>query len=136
MSIKDLYGRASARLAQTRQIGSKPKSLIGRYWLPTPAALPRDICWGFWQRRPGRGDEALEQIAAALKINPGDSGALVNYANVLSLKGRLAEAWPRAMSVLLAIRPDADVFKGPGSRLAGPWTIEEALACYRQALAS
>ena len=34
----------------------------------------------------GRVDDALEQIAAALKIKPGDFGALVNYGNVLSLQ--------------------------------------------------
>ncbi len=64
----------------------------GRSWRLIRRTSPRNICWACWRRRRAGADEALERIAAALKINPGDAGALINYGNVLSLQGRFAEA--------------------------------------------
>src|ERR1700722_8604015 len=127
MSIKDLYGQASAfhrsgRLAEAEELyrqilAADPASFIAQHMLGVLAA------------QTGRTDDALERIAAALKINPGDAGALVNYANVLSLKGRFAEAvanYDRA----LAVRSDADAFRGHGHALQGLDRLPEALASY------
>jgi predicted O-linked N-acetylglucosamine transferase (SPINDLY family) len=132
MSIKDLYGQASAfhrsgRLAEAEELyrqilAADPASFIAQHMLGVLAA------------QTGRTDDALERIAAALKINPGDAGALVNYANVLSLKGRFAEAvanYDRA----LAVRSDADAFRGHGHALQGLDRLPEALASYGRALA-
>jgi len=76
----------------------------------------------------------LELIAGALARNPDDAGALVNFGNVLCLKGRFEEAaasYERALS----LRPDADVFKSRGHALQGAGRLTEALASYRHALA-
>ena len=132
MSIKDLYGQASAfhrsgRLAEAEELyrqilAADPGSFIAQHMLGVLAA------------QTGRTDDALERIAAALKINPGDAGALVNYANVLSLKGRFAEAVANYDRALMS-RPDADVFRGHGHALQGLDRLPEALASYGRALA-
>src|SRR5580693_1632668 len=90
MSVKDLYGQASAlhrsgRLAQAEQ-------LYRQVLAADPASFAAQHMLGVLAAQSGRLDEALALIAAALAINPGDAGALVNYGNVLSLKGRAAEA--------------------------------------------
>ena len=89
---------------------------------------------GVLAAQAGRTDEALEMIALALTINPGDARALVNYGNVLTLKGRFDEA-VASYDLALAIKPDADVFKSRGHALQGAGRLREALAAYRQALA-
>ena len=131
MSIKDLYGQASAlhrsgRLAEAEQLyrqilASDPASFVAQHMLGVLAA------------QTGRADEALDRIGAALKVNPDDTRALVNYANVLCLKGRFAEAvasYDRA----LESRPDPDALRGRGHALQGAGRLAEALASYRRAL--
>ncbi|HEX4177189.1 MAG TPA: tetratricopeptide repeat protein, partial [Rhizomicrobium sp.] len=131
-ATKDLYDQASAlhrggRLAEAEQVyrqilAADFESFAAQHMLGVLAA------------QTGRHDEALERIAAAVKINPGDAGALVNLANVLSLKGRFAEAvahYDRA----LALRPDPDALRGRGHALQGMGRLPEALASYARALA-
>jgi len=132
MSIRELYDQASAahragRLAQA-------KDLYRRILAADPASFSAQHMLGVLAAQTGRSDEALVLIAAALKINPGDAGALVNYANVLSLKGRFAEA-VAAYDRSLATRPDADVWRGRGHALQGLGLLPQALASYVQALA-
>ena len=72
-------------------------------------------------------------IGSALKLNPRDAGALVNYGNVLNLLGRHDEAvasYDRA----LAIKPDAETWNNRGNALQGNRRIE-ALASFEKALA-
>jgi predicted O-linked N-acetylglucosamine transferase (SPINDLY family) len=133
MSIKDLYAQAndrhrSGRLAEAEQ-------LYRRILAADPASFAAQHMLGVLAAQAGRTDEALELIGAALKIDPRNAGALVNYGNVLCLKCRFAEAvasYDRA----LAIRPDADLFKSRGHALQGAGRLEEALASYRLAAAS
>jgi predicted O-linked N-acetylglucosamine transferase (SPINDLY family) len=132
MSMKDLYAQAndrhrSGRLAEAEQ-------LYRRILHADPASFAAQHMLGVLAAQTGRIDEALDMIGAALKINPRDAGALVNYGNVLCLKGRFAEA-AESYDRALAIRPDADVFKSRGHALQGARRLEEALASYRQALA-
>lgn len=132
MSIEDLYAQASMRhrggqLIEAEQLyrqilAADPKSFAAQHMLGVLAA------------QAGRTDEALEMIASALTINPGDARALVNYGNVLTLKGRFDEA-VASYDLALAIKPDADVFKSRGQALQGAGRLREALAAYRQALA-
>ncbi len=130
--IKDLYAQAhachrSGNLAQA-------ETLYGRILAADPAHFPARHMLGVLAAQAGRVDEALELIAGALARNPDDAGALVNFGNVLCLKGRFEEAaasYERALS----LRPDADVFKSRGHALQGAGRLTEALASYRQALA-
>jgi protein O-GlcNAc transferase len=132
MSIKDLYGQASAahrggRLAEAEQLyrhilAVDPSSFVAQHMLGVLAA------------QNGRLDDALEAIVAALQLNQRDAGALINHGNVLSLKGRFAEAvasYDRA----LALRPDADALRGRGHALQGMGLLPEALASYARVLA-
>jgi len=132
MSIKELYGQASAahragRLAQA-------EDLYRRILAADPASFAAQHMLGVLAAQTGRNDEALALIAAALEISPDDAGALVNYANVLSLKGRFTEA-VAAYDRVLAMRPDADVLRGRGHALQGQGLLSQALASYAQALA-
>src|SRR5579872_2628850 len=116
MSIKDLYAQASMRhrggqLMEAEQLyrqilAADPKNFAAQHMLGVLAA------------QAGRTDEALEMIASALTINPGDARALVHYGNVLTLKGRFDEA-AASYDLALAIKPDADVFKSRGHALQG-----------------
>ena len=132
MSIRDLYGQASAlhrsgRLAEAEQV-------YRQILTADPASFAALHMLGVLAAQTGRADEALDRIGAALEVNPGDTSALVNYANVLSLKGRFEEAvasYDRA----LTMRPDADVFRGRGHALQGMGRLPEALASYARALA-
>jgi predicted O-linked N-acetylglucosamine transferase (SPINDLY family) len=131
MSIRDLYGQASAfhrggRLAEAEQLyrqilAADPESFAAQHMLGVLAA------------QTGRMDEALHRIGAALKVNPGDTSALVNYANVLCLKGRFGEA-VASYDRVLAVHPDADVLRGRGHALQGVGRLADALTSYRQAL--
>jgi tetratricopeptide (TPR) repeat protein len=132
MSIKDLYAQAndqhrSGRLAEAEQSYHRILAI-------DPASFAAQHMLGVLAAQAGRIDEALEKIGAALKINPRDAGALVNYGNVLCLKGQFAEA-AASFDRALAIRPDADVFKSRGHALQGAGRLEEALASYRKAVA-
>ena len=91
MSIKELYGQASAACIAAGRL-AEAEELYRQILAADPASFAAQHMLGVLAAQTGRTDEALERIAAALKINPGDAGALVNYANVLSLKGRFAEA--------------------------------------------
>src|SRR5882724_6953322 len=82
----------------------------------------------------GRLAEAEEMIGAALKMNPRDAGALVNYGNVLNLLGRHDEAvagYDRALALL----PDAETWNNRGNALQGINRRIEALASFEKALA-
>src|SRR5215471_1715811 len=133
MSIKDLYAQAndrhrSGRLAEAEQ-------LYRRILAADPASFAAQHMLGVLAAQTGRTDEALEKIGAALRMNPRDVGALVNYGNVLCLKGQFAEA-AASYDRALAIRPDADLFKSRGHALQGAGRLEEALASYRLAAAA
>jgi predicted O-linked N-acetylglucosamine transferase (SPINDLY family) len=81
----------------------------------------------------GRLAEAREMIGSALKRNPRDAGALVNYGNVLTLLGRFGEAiasYDRA----LVIAPDAQTWNNRGNVLQNLNQKSEALASYEKAL--
>ncbi|HVW75532.1 MAG TPA: tetratricopeptide repeat protein [Rhizomicrobium sp.] len=129
---KDLFGQASAlhrsgRLAEAEQV-------YRQVLAADPASFTAQHMLGVLAAQGGRLDEALERIALAVTINPGDAGALINLANVLSLKGLFAEAvahYDRA----LALRADADALRGRGHALQGMGRLMEALASYRQTLA-
>lgn len=131
-ATKDVYGHAStlhrsgrlaeAELAYRQILAADPASFVAQHMLGVLAA------------QTGRHDEALERIAAALKIHPGDAAARVNLANVLSLKGRFAEAVAH-YDQALALRPDPDVWHGRGHALQGMGRLAEALASYAHALA-
>jgi predicted O-linked N-acetylglucosamine transferase (SPINDLY family) len=132
MSSKDPYSQASAlhrsgRLAEAEQ-------LYRQILADDPANFSAQHMLGVLAAQTGRTEEALERIAAALKTNPGDAGALVNYGNVLSLKGRFAEA-VASYDRVLAIRPDADVLRGRGHALQGAGRLRDALDSYARALA-
>jgi protein O-GlcNAc transferase len=132
MSINELYGQATAlhragKLAEAEQ-------LYRQVLAADPTSFGAQHMLGVLAAQTGRMDEALERIAAALAINPSDGGALVNYANVLSLKGRFAEA-VASYDRVLALRPDAEVLKNRGQALQGLGRLEDALASYTQALA-
>jgi predicted O-linked N-acetylglucosamine transferase (SPINDLY family) len=132
MSIRELYDQASAahragKLAQA-------EDLYRRILAADPASFAAQHMLGVLAAQTGRNDDALALIAAALKIKPGDAGALVNYANVLSLKGRFAEA-VAAYDRALAVRPDPDALRGRGHALQGLGLLPQALASYAQALA-
>ncbi len=132
MPLKDLFGQASAlhrsgRLAEAEQ-------LYHRIVAADPASFAAQHMLGVLAAQAGRIDDALDRIATALKLDPNDPAALVNYGNVLNLKGRFAEAitcYDRA----LARRPDADIFRGRGHALQGLGRLPEALAAYARALA-
>jgi predicted O-linked N-acetylglucosamine transferase (SPINDLY family) len=132
MSSKDLYSHASAlhrggRLAEAEQ-------LYRQILAADPANFSAQHMLGVLAAQTGRTDEALERIAAALNINPGDARARVNYGNVLSLKGRFAEA-VASYDHALAVRPDADVLRSRGHALQGAGRLRDALDSYARALA-
>jgi predicted O-linked N-acetylglucosamine transferase (SPINDLY family) len=132
MPIKDLYGQASASHRSGRL--AEAEELYRQILAAEPASFTAQHMLGVLAAQTGRRDEALDRIATALKINPGDAGALVNYGNVLSLTGRFGEAvasYDRA----LAVRADADGFRGRGHALQGLGRLPEALDSYARALA-
>jgi predicted O-linked N-acetylglucosamine transferase (SPINDLY family) len=57
-----------------------------------PAAFAPRHLLGILKLQQGRTEEALEEIGAALKINPASPEALINYGNALKLAGRGEEA--------------------------------------------
>ena len=131
MSSKDLFGQASILHRSGRLTDAE--QLYRRVLADDPESFAAQHMLGVLAAQTGRADEALARIAAALKINPGDAGALVNYGNVLSLKSRFAEAvasYDRALD----IRPDAEVFRNRGHALRGAGRLRDALASFRQAL--
>jgi protein O-GlcNAc transferase len=131
MSIRELYDQASTAHRAGRL--EEAEDLYRRILAADPASFAAQHMLGVVVAQTGRSDEALALIAAALKTNPGDAGALVNYANVLSLKGRFAEA-VTAYDRVLAMRSDADVLRGRGHALQGLGLLPQALASYAQAL--
>ncbi len=132
MSVKDLYTQASMRHRDGQLM--EAERLYRQILAADPASFAARHMLGVLAAQAGRTDEALEMIAAALTINPRDAGALVNYGNVLSMKGRFDEA-VASYDHALSVRPDADVFKSRGLALQGAGRLQEALAAYRQALA-
>jgi tetratricopeptide (TPR) repeat protein len=70
-----------------------------------PAAFAPRHLLGILKLQQGRTDEALDQIGAALKINPDSPEALINYGNALKLAGRGEEALAH-FDRALKVRPD------------------------------
>jgi protein O-GlcNAc transferase len=101
-----------------------------------PASFAPRHLLGVVRAQQGRNEEALALIGAALKTNPRDAGALMNYGNILNLTGRFAEAlasYERA----LAVQPgDPQVLNNRGSALTNLGRLEDALASFADAAAS
>ena len=132
MPNKDLFAQA-ATLHRSGKL-AEAETLYRQVLAADPAHFSARHMLGVLAAQAGREDEALELIAGALAHKPDDPGALVNYGNVLCLKGRFEEA-AASYDRALAGRPDADVFKSRGHALQGAGRLTEALASYRQALA-
>jgi predicted O-linked N-acetylglucosamine transferase (SPINDLY family) len=89
---------------------------------------------GVLKAQTGAAAEGLLWLERALALQPGHAGALVNYANVLSLLGRGKDA-VAAYDRALATRPDAESFVNRGFALQSLNRPAEALASFEQALA-
>jgi len=128
--MQDLYSQAMA--LHQRGALAEAESLYRRLVAAEPLAFAPRHMLGLLQAQQGRLAEAETMIAGALKINPRDAGALVNYGNVLNLLGRFDEAvssYDRA----LAIRPDADTLNNRGNALQALGRRAESLASFEKA---
>jgi predicted O-linked N-acetylglucosamine transferase (SPINDLY family) len=113
---------AEAEILYRRLLAAEPEAFAPRHML------------GVLMAQQGRLAEAQEMIGSALKANPHDAGALVNYGNVLNLLRHHDEAvasYDRA----LAIKPDAETWNNRGNALQGSNRRIEALASFEKALA-
>ncbi len=70
----------------------------------------------------------------ALKLNPHDPAARVNFGNVLHSLGRFEEA-VESYDRALATRPDADTWNNRGNALHRLHRLDEAMVCFDEALA-
>ncbi len=131
MGLQDLFGQAAA-LHQRGQL-VEAERLYQQILAGAPKAFAPLHMLGVLRAQQGRAEEACELIAAALKINPRDGGALANYGNVLTLLGRFEEAlasYDRA----LAIAPDAETLRNRAQALQSLNRPRDALASYDAAL--
>ncbi len=129
--LRELYGQATA-LHQRGQL-AEAEGLYRQILSADPRAFPPRHMLGVLLAQQGRLVEAQEAIGLAIKSNPRDPGALVNYGNVLNLLGRFAEAiasYDRA----LAITPDAETWNNRGNALQGLNRRAEALASFEKAV--
>ncbi len=130
--LRDLYGQAAALLQRGRL--AEAEGLYLHIMAAEPQAFaPRHMLGVIWAQQ-GRLDEAQAMIGEALKRNPRDAGALVNYGNVLNLLGRFGEAiasYDRA----LVIAPDAQTWNNRGNASLGLGRQSDALASFEKALA-
>jgi len=132
MTIRELYAQASA--AHRGGKLAEAERLYRQILATDPTSFTAQHMLGVLAAQTGKIDEALEGIGAALKINPNDAGALVNYANALSLKGRFGEAVD-AYDRALALRLDGDALRGRGHALQEQGRLPEALDSYARASA-
>jgi protein O-GlcNAc transferase len=89
---------------------------------------------GVLRFQQGRNTEALELIAAALKVNPNAPEALSNYGNVLTAQRRFGDALA-AFDRALAVGPrHAETLTNRGTTLWNMQRAAEALASYDEAL--
>jgi predicted O-linked N-acetylglucosamine transferase (SPINDLY family) len=88
---------------------------------------------GMLKAQGGAPAEGLGLLEQALALNPGHAGALVNYANILSLMGRWEDA-VRVYDRALRLQPDADSFLNRGYALQSLNRPVEALASFERAL--
>ncbi|HWY60615.1 MAG TPA: tetratricopeptide repeat protein [Rhizomicrobium sp.] len=109
-----------------------------RLYLQTMAAAPENFPARYmfalllYQQR--RGAEALEAVAAALKLNPRDAAALSLRGALLQGVGRGEEAL-ESFDAALAAKPDAAGWYNRGRALQGLGRLEEALAGHGRAVA-
>ena len=131
MALQDLFGQAAA-LHQRGQL-VEAERLYQQILAGAPKAFAPLHMLGVLRAQQGRVEEACELIAAALKINPRDAGALANYGNVLTLLGRFQDAletYDRA----LAIAPDSETLRNRAQALQSLNRPRDALASYDAAL--
>jgi predicted O-linked N-acetylglucosamine transferase (SPINDLY family) len=131
MSARELYGQAAA-LHQRGQL-TEAERLYRRILVENPRAFDARHMLGVLKAQQGALDEAGTLIADALTQNPNDTGALANYANVLTLLGRAEEAvacYDRA----IAITPDSETLTNRGNALHSLNRRLDALASFDQAL--
>lgn len=89
---------------------------------------------GFLKAQLGQFDEAIALMAKALKTNPGDLGAMTNYAHALMAAQRQDEALA-AYDRILAARPDQiEALYNRGVILSERKRFPEALASFDRAL--
>jgi tetratricopeptide (TPR) repeat protein len=90
---------------------------------------------GILSAQQGREAEALEQLAAALAINPGDAKAWFNAANVQRSSARFAEALASYDKALALGSGGAEILIGRAAALRELERFEEALASLDKVLA-
>jgi predicted O-linked N-acetylglucosamine transferase (SPINDLY family) len=130
--VQDLYASAVAAHRQGN-LAEAERLYFQILSADANAFAPRHML-GVLRAQQGRLDEAEAMIAGALKSNPRDMRALVNYGNVLNLLGRFKQAiesYDRA----LAIAPDAETLNNRGNALQSLGRPIEALASHDRALA-
>lgn len=131
MALQDIFGQAAA-LHQRGQL-VEAERLYQQILAGAPKAFAPLHMLGVLRAQQGRAEEACELIAAALKINPRDAGALANYGNVLTLLGRFEEAL-ESYDRALAMAPDAETLRNRAQALQSLNRPRDALASYDAAL--
>lgn len=97
-----------------------------------PAVIHNSI--GMVLTRQGRSAEAMEEFAAAVRMNPGFAEAQSNLGNALASGGRPAEALPHYQEAV-RLKPDyAEPRVGLGSALLKLGRAADAIPHYREAL--
>ncbi|MDB5740830.1 MAG: repeat-containing protein [Alphaproteobacteria bacterium] len=91
---------------------------------------------GVLRAQQGHNAEALDLIGTALKIQPRDVGALMNYGNILNLSGRFDEALASYDRALTLQPGDAQVLNNRGSALSNLGRHRDALESFAAAAAA
>jgi len=132
MTPQQIFGQAMTLHQRGRLV--EAESLYRRLLAIEPKAFAPLHMLGVLLAQQGRTEDALAMIGQALRINPHDAGALVNYGNVLNLSRRFEEA-VTAYDRALASAPDAGTLVNRGNALQGINRRQEALASFERALA-
>ncbi|HEU0161909.1 MAG TPA: tetratricopeptide repeat protein, partial [Rhizomicrobium sp.] len=133
MDLEQLYNQAAAfhrggRLAEAEQ-------LYRQVMAGDPFAFAPRHMLGLLLAQQGRHEQALEELLAALKINPGVPQAQLHCGNVLLELHRPAEALAHFDRALAAQPYEAAALKSRGFALWRLRRYDDALAAYQKALA-
>lgn len=131
MSARELFGQAAA-LHQRGQL-TDAERLYRRILADNPRDFDSCHMLGVLKAQQGLLDEAQALIAGALKQKPDNTGALANYANVLTLLGRAEEA-VTCYDRVIAVAPDSETLTNRGNTLHSLNRHQEALASFDRAL--